>query len=188
MHSNNAWPACFNVTNLLERDRDRIIVTRQDTQNILLKDPLSEVTRKERRMLLGMSMLGIALVKTGLVPTKISALGVEFDKTSQQSLFVILCLITFYFAVVFLVYAAADFLTWRQSLIDFRIQRKRNDMAISSDHVEEEVELRYQKHVDSEVLYMFAVPVSILRALLEFLLPIVVSIYAVFTLWFAGRI
>jgi len=44
-------------------------------------DPLSEVTRRERRALLGVSALSIAMSITHLIPTKISALGVEFPPT-----------------------------------------------------------------------------------------------------------
>ncbi len=41
----------------------------QRAKDLLLHDPLSDETRQERKMLLGVSMLGIVLVKTGLVPT-----------------------------------------------------------------------------------------------------------------------
>jgi hypothetical protein len=46
-------------------------------EQIRLRDPLAEVTRRERRLLLGASIIGLTVAKTGLVPTKISALGVE---------------------------------------------------------------------------------------------------------------
>ena len=49
-------------------------------------DPLSEVTRKERRVLLGISALGIVIVKSGLVPSKVTALRIEFSKNDQQAL------------------------------------------------------------------------------------------------------
>ena len=39
-----------------------------------LSDPLSDVIRKQKRSLLLVSAIGIAIVQTGLVPTKISAL------------------------------------------------------------------------------------------------------------------
>jgi hypothetical protein len=39
---------------------------------VRVRDPLSEVTRKERRILLGTSALGIIVAKVGLVPTKIT--------------------------------------------------------------------------------------------------------------------
>ncbi len=79
-------------------------------RDLLLGDPLSDVTRKERRMLLAISLLGVGLVKTGLVPTKIEALGVEFDKANQQALLFLLAIVAVYFFSAFLIYAAADFL------------------------------------------------------------------------------
>ncbi len=86
-------------------------------RDIMLRDPLSAVTRKERQFLLGVSIFGIALVKGGLVPSKISALGIEFTKTDQQSLMTILGLVTLYFLFAFVTYAASDFLAWRLAFV-----------------------------------------------------------------------
>jgi len=47
---------------------------------IRVQDPLSAVSRSEQKILLGVSVLSITIVKTGLIPTKISALGIEFSK------------------------------------------------------------------------------------------------------------
>jgi hypothetical protein len=66
-----------------------------------IRDPLSEVTRKERRLLLGVSVLGLAMVKIGLVPQKISALGVEFSSVNQKTLLYLIALIVVYFFVCF---------------------------------------------------------------------------------------
>src|SRR5260370_32381246 len=82
-------------------------------KEVALRDPLSHVTRNERRLLLGVSMVGITLVKTGLVPEKISTLGIEFTKTNQKSLLAIISFVTIYFLFAFAIYAAADFIAWR---------------------------------------------------------------------------
>jgi len=81
-----------------------------DHIEILLKDPLSEITRKERRSLLGVSAIGIAMVKIGLVPSKIPAFGIEFSQTNKLSFFIVLAAIVCYFLLAFLVYAIPDFL------------------------------------------------------------------------------
>src|SRR5215212_9174358 len=52
----------------------------------LINDPLQDVTRKERKSLLGVSALGIAMVKAGLVPQKISALGIDFQQLNEKVL------------------------------------------------------------------------------------------------------
>ena len=90
-----------------------------DVQNneLLLDDPLKEVTRKERKMLLAVSVLAIVLVKTGLVPTKISALGVEFNETHQQALLLIVSLVDIYFLSAFVIYASTDFFVWRKAIV-----------------------------------------------------------------------
>ena len=62
-----------------------------------LVDPLSEVTRKERRMLLGLSMLGVFFAKTGIVPSKISTLGIELAATEQSSFFYVLAAMLVYY-------------------------------------------------------------------------------------------
>ena len=78
----------------------------------VLRDPLSEVTRKERVYLLGTSMVGIAILKTGLVPTQITALGIEFQEADQEIFLSLLGLVVLYFLVAYIVYAASDFLAW----------------------------------------------------------------------------
>jgi hypothetical protein len=82
-------------------------------RKVILNDPLSIVTRKERKLLLISSILGITIVKTGFIPTKISALGIEFAQTDQNSLLLVLGSIILYFLIAFLIYGTSDFLIWR---------------------------------------------------------------------------
>ena len=72
-------------------------MSEQQPGEILLKDPLREVTRNERKILLGVSMLGLVMVKGSLVPVKISALGIDFSKTNQTALLTILAIIVAYY-------------------------------------------------------------------------------------------
>lgn len=158
----------------------------QSNKDILLGDPLADVTRKERRTLLGMSVLGVVLVKTGLVPTKISAVGVEFDKTNQQALLGILAIVTLYFLVAFIIYAAADFLAWRRALVAYRVDRMREHARarreMLPDVVKQEEAFMWEQSKGS-VLFGLVGPVSMLRALFEFLLPIGAGLYSVYMLW-----
>jgi hypothetical protein len=78
----------------------------------ILSDPLSDVTRKERLYLLAVSIIGIAIVKTGLIPTEISTLGVKFEEANQKTLLFVFALVALYFLAAFLIYAVADFYTW----------------------------------------------------------------------------
>ena len=164
----------------------------QSNRDILLGDPLADATRKERKMLLGISVLGVALVKTGLVPTKISALGVEFDKTNQQALLGILALLALYFLIAFIIYAAADFLAWRRALVAYRVDRMRTHgrerRELHPDVLKQEEAFLLEQSKGS-VLFGLVRPISVLRALFEFLLPIAVGLYAISVLWVSrGRI
>ena len=160
-------------------------MSNSDKKDVLLHDPLSEVTRKERRMLLAVSMVGIILVKMELVPTKISALGIEFAETNQKALLSILALAVIYFIIAFIIYAASDFLAWRKSiranLIDTVLERankeKENPALISR---EREIIMKYGQ--SERYLFVLSKPVSAARALFEFLLPVIVGIYSAIAL------
>lgn len=157
----------------------------ENNKDLLLGDPLSEVTRKERRMLLAISMIGITLVKMGLIPTKISTLGIEFEKTNQQSLLNIIALIVIYFLAAFFIYAIADFLAWRKSIRNKKIN-------IELESIEKELINPQLFHEQKERMVKISSwrntpvsltkPVSVLRAIFEFLLPIVVGIYSSYIL------
>jgi len=77
-----------------------------------LADPLSELTRRERRVLLAVSALAILVADAGLLPSQISALGIEFDSYDQRFLYLSLVGFVFYFFATFGIYAYSDFLSW----------------------------------------------------------------------------
>ena len=78
-----------------------------------LTDPLSDVTRKVRRSLLGVSTVGIAIAQARLVPTKITALGITFETGQQRRIYFLLAAIVLYFAVEFFIFAWSDFIALR---------------------------------------------------------------------------
>jgi hypothetical protein len=141
--------------------------------------------------LLGVSVFGVALVKLGLIPERISALGIEFRRVDQQSLLCITALVTLYFLTAFVVYASTDFLSWRLSLVETLAQRYIN--ANLGDRIrsvrtpepvlkpDEKEMLRLKFYGRGIVRFLFALfgPVSVARALIEFLLPIIFGAYAV---------
>jgi hypothetical protein len=94
-----------------------------DFEGTRLRDALSSVTRRERQFLLGISLLGIVLIKAGLVPSKISGLGIEFQSSNQQALLGILAIVIVYFLVAFLIYAASDYLAWRLAISKQSIEK-----------------------------------------------------------------
>src|SRR5260221_1629280 len=112
------------------------------SSDVFLDDPLKDVTRKERKMLLGISVLAIVLVKTGLVPTKISALGVEFSETHQQALLLIVSLVDIYFLFAFVIYATTDFFVWRKALV----KASRDEI---KEHYESEADLLRKEEAEN---------------------------------------
>jgi hypothetical protein len=141
-------------------------------------------------MLLGVSVLAVALVKTGLVPTKIEALGVEFDRTNQQSLLLIIALVTSYFLAAFVIYAAADFLSWRRALHRERgAQIVKQLEKIRDGLKEQDLEERKEIYARTKAwltVFRLSNPVAIIRAIFEFVLPVVVGTYAIWLLLFSS--
>ena len=154
-----------------------------ESHQILLKDPLSKETRTERRILLGASAVGIVIVKTGLVPSKISALGIEFNQTDQHSLLRAVAAVIVYFLFAFLIYAGSDYIAWQLGFrravgLDVRAKRRREKSMDEDERIQENVVAGYY----GSPLLKLTKPMSLLRAVFEFVLPIVISIYAVVAL------
>ena len=165
-------------------------MTEQNLEQSRLRDALSDVTRKERRFLLGTSLLGIALIKTGLVPSKISALGIELQGADQRALLAIVAFVILYFLAAFIIYATSDYLAWRLSISRQAIKR-----AVSSYEedlqgfypqpgtIEEELEkFKAELHKKIHIYFKLVTPTSIVRALFDFVLPIAVGGYALILL------
>ena len=139
---------------------------------ILLRDPLSEVTRKERRILLGACAIAFTIARTGLVPSRISALGVDFTAGDQKSLLSIMALVITYFLAAFLTYAISDFVVWRvtfHSAVRELDKSRKNRASLSLDEVQRFGGRRY-------LWASMSRPVSILRAVLDFAVPVAVGI------------
>lgn len=148
---------------------------------IRVRDPLSDVTRKERRALLGVGLLGLVIAKTGLIPTEIAALGVKFGTSDQKALLSVLALATGYFVVAFALYAASDFLAWR---LAFRAALREAMLKRRAWGDEDEKLERELSHLGASFPFMHAsiTVVSALRATFEFLLPMFFGIYAIYVL------
>ena len=115
--------------------------------DVAVRDPLTPVTRKERLYLLAVSMIGIAIVQTGLVPSKIATFGIELDKPDRSALLFLLALVTAYFLVAFIVYAASDYVAREKELMAAREREQSRlryrEVAIRLDISEEYVRRLY---------------------------------------------
>jgi hypothetical protein len=166
-------------------------MTDETPSSVRIRDPLSNVTRKERKFLLGISVICITIVKANIFPSKISVLGVEFQQTDQESLLWILGLITLYFLIAFIIYAASDFISWRISFFKAMssYMRERFDSEIQDDPTYKrlhEYEIEFSQRLYTRIVFLFTGPVAIFRAIFEFLLPVLVSVYAIILVWTTG--
>lgn len=159
--------------------------------DLITYDPLSEVTRKERKALLGTAMLGLALVKVPLVPAKFAAFGIEFSEMNRQNFASMYALVVIYFLVAFVVYAFSDFVAWRRSeVIRYHAyeQAQQKDPPLAPSRPsgplvgESGIPLRLAVNRPSPAYRGFAswasaVGASRLRAVFEFVLPVAFSAY-----------
>ena len=150
-----------------------------------LNDPLSEVTRKERKVLLGLSMVSLFFSQAGILPSKISALGIELKTTDQNTILYLMSAGLVYFIVAFSLYAMSDFMVWKKAINrDYLSQFRKmviNDYSQGPDNpidcdVESEEARLYKKN---KIWATLTKPVSKARAFFEFLLPLIVGLYAV---------
>lgn len=149
---------------------------------IRLRDPLTEVSRKERAALLGIATIGIIVAKTGFVPSKISTLGIDFSFTDQKMLYRAMAGIIGYFVVAFILYAASDFVAWRVAWMNAmraatraRHERKASESASELHHaVEEELSVQFRN-----IPYGLSAAVSSLRALFDFAVPVVIGVWGI---------
>jgi uncharacterized membrane protein (DUF106 family) len=81
-----------------------------------LQYPLSETTRRERRSLLGFSVLGLLISWSGAVPESIPALGITTEDFDPAVLLWVLIMMLFYYMFAFVLYALSDYLNWLESM------------------------------------------------------------------------
>jgi hypothetical protein len=133
---------------------------------------------------LGVCAFGYAMAETGLLPARISAFGIEFSGTDQVSLLQLLAGVVFYFLCAFVVYATSDLTLWRinvylslKRFIHDELKERRNKKALPKAVREKMHEFKW---------YHFwlraSIPVSVVRAIFEFIVPIIIGVYVIIVL------
>jgi len=144
----------------------------------LLSDPLSEITRKERRNLLFATIAGIAIAAMNMVPTKLSALGIDFSPPAQYSFLLLVAVVVVYFLLAFVTYGLADFFIWRKQYQDHLVRREQE----ARDWTYED-QLAYEESIDgiprADWLYNWHNPVAFTRLLFEFLVPLISGVVSI---------
>lgn len=150
-------------------------------------DALTEVTRKERRNLLAVSALLIALTFGGLIPTEITALGITFAGRQRTALLLLLTGTNIYFLIAFSLYARADILAWDSDLRAFLRERAKISYARAVAKAE-----RTGEQVDeAEEAFLHEWPYErafTARATFDVWFPLIFAALAIVAgIWFAGR-
>ncbi len=109
----------------MPEERSKIIKSATDA---VATDPLSEVSRGERKALLGSTLVSIAIAKGGLIPSEIPSLGIKVPSPQRLSLLYLLSGILTFYIVGFWVYGRAD------------LKRRRAVLAAASDESQQIVQ------------------------------------------------
>ena len=132
------------------------------------RDPLSAHTHVIQRVLLVFSFLGIVIVRMGLVPTKISALGIEFSALEQISLQTILAWAIAYLWVTFLFSAIPDFVSSRVSILASVHEQQPTTSPVAQEIPAEDIPT-------PTALFIFAVVSARLRTAFEIGVPLLIG-------------
>ncbi len=162
-------------------------------QQLNLCDPLSETTRKERRFLLVLSFIAVAVAQTGLIPTKIEALGIAVEKTDQKALLLLLSVLVAYLLITFIIYATIDFVRFRGAYNSALLNHLQSEHGFyrEQDEPKDPPHERTRKRIGRRIGFYMVMSrrSAFVRTGWEFLFPVVVGIYAiVITLWTRAHI
>ncbi|EGR2027065.1 hypothetical protein ACOB3W_003584 [Vibrio cholerae] len=146
-----------------------------------LREPLNETTRKARRNLLAVSVLGIVTTKVGLVPTKISAFGVEFSSSNLESLMTLLALAIIYFLVTFVVYIISELQGWQLLISSKQLEKFKQEANGSSlpFSTSRKSEMEEHFHIQLRSVYSKTKPIFYTRLLVEVFIPAIVAVYSI---------
>ena len=180
----------------------------------LRDDPLTPQARSQHRNVLLAASIAILVVQLNLVPTRISALGVDLETDDRRTIRVALLLAVIYFIVSFLAAAIGDVVLWRQAHGEARDARDTTAQNIEKFRARIE-EVRAKEDADRErrereggprrtsradlnaaiadlldaerrhTLYRVLVPTGVVRALIDFVVPVVVAGIAIVMLAFS---
>lgn len=139
-----------------------------------LKDPLSHITRVERRNLLLASSAGFLVTQAKLVPKEISALGITLSEPDQKYFLLFVSGMIIYFLVAFVAFGLSDLYIWRKAYQDYL-----EELEAAKDSVSEESNIAFVMSGLPSLawLYNSAGYLSVFRAVLEYLFPLFFGCY-----------
>lgn len=145
-----------------------------------LKVPLGAVAISNRKQLLLFSVLGIIVTILGVMPTKITMLGIEFDASNQRAFLILLAIVVVYYLISFVVSLLSDLMAWKV-LFAFNKEKlliNTDDFDIShlrKEQVLEQLKLEISSINRSKLLFS-------VRILIDVIIPILLSFFSSFCL------
>jgi hypothetical protein len=156
---------------------------REPTFADFLVDPLAPESRRTRRDLLIASTVGALAALGGLVPTKISALGIDLSLGAQKGLTWALAAVVLYLSVAFAVYGLSDYFNWRLRYQNYR-ERIENDSEGWTEQDQQEYDDMKRRVGDVSRLYVRAPHVAWARLVVDIFAPPVLGLAACISLCF----
>jgi hypothetical protein len=147
-----------------------------EIHKILKSDPLGELSRKERTMLLLISIITIAISRAGLVPTKIVGFGIEFANIDRSAILWLLAASVLYFFVTFLSHAVPDFVSWQTRYKKYSWELAHGPDLEDPDFASDTDKERWTEYHRAEDRFE---KVTFFRIGLDFVVPIVVGVTAI---------
>jgi hypothetical protein len=144
----------------------------------MLNDPLREVTRKERRSLLGISAIALLIGWTHgrVLPSRIDNFGItELTTPDRGVLLWLFLLIVGYYFVAFVLYAWTDSLKYFHTVREGAktLSKQRDEQVIGSLRIAAE----------SPWWLRLVAPASLMRGVFDFFVPLAVALFAMGSLW-----
>jgi hypothetical protein len=156
-------------------------------EDISINNSLSELSRRERKYLLMTSAIGVFVSWAGVVPTKISALGIELNSSEQKAFLLMLACIVTYFLLAFVIYGFKDFIEWRITYHSHRRNQTRKHLIAIHEFEEQDHPDGLEQEVDKRLKHIrwphrAKRPVIWLNIFFEFAFPILVSLFSIASL------
>ena len=173
------------------------LIIPKGSSEILLGELLADNTLKMRRWLLVLTVVSFYMSTAHMVPTKISALGIEFNALNQEQFLRISGYVLMYFFGSFFIYACIDIARWVNGLLEnrkhFFNEIKSATFSEKADSEIEDYKLFRAKGIQTsfidplEDVQFLSSPVffalAIIRVAWDILLPLIVCIYSLKLLW-----
>lgn len=175
---------------------------RKESRFQLRSEPITQMTRDVRRSMLIASGISIVMIRTGIIPNKLTVLGLDFGNVNIDTLLAILAIIQTYFLVSFIVYLLNDLAVWR--LEEDASQQFIDTLSKDREELKEFLDSLYFEHVvysgdrgggkddffrpifDADTIIgiwqasrPYSGSVGFIRRLVDYILPILFSVYGV---------